>query len=220
MHKNTSLKYIFLLIILLTSCVHKKDTHNTKETTNTSGKNTGNSPTNDSENSKKMLYAIIYAKQGRIIAKKDLLFPGKMFKEKLGSTLADRESAVKKINDELNSFYATKCSSISGNKKCSLNKVTELDFDGGRIEIFNCPECIGSNGPDDSVDGIYHIASWDDAVDVGTEPGAQYTQHNADGTSTTHYKPFDAETHQIFKQVQNSQKTIDYLRKNGFTWGT
>ena len=76
----------------------------------------------------------------------------------------------------------------------------------GTISIFNCPECTGSNAPDEAVPGVYHIAAHDDAVEV-----AMNAKNN--------FQAYDPETHAVFKQIQDRADIITSLRNHGLSWG-
>lgn len=157
-----------------------------------------------------ILYGVIYGDKDRIILKQNPgshPFPGKVFMASYSKQDASSLDAARaKISKELNHYYGVRCQKDT-NKECSLEKVSNIDFSYGRVEIFNCPECKGSNSPEDSVANIYHIAVWDDAPEVGTNTGNQFV-----GT-------YDADTHRAFAQIQKNSGIVQELKNWGYRWG-
>lgn len=172
---------------------------NTNTTTNV---NTG------SPNRGGQIFAVIYANKDRIIAKQKSgePFPGQMFKSSFNSQNASELKAARKnIQEELNQYYGTMCQQVA-NSPCTIDPIADRDFALGRVEIFNCSQCQGSNASG-GLPNVYHIAPWDDAVEVATNTGNQYIGK------------YDAETHTIFEQIQQSPDTIELLRNKGYRWG-
>jgi hypothetical protein len=151
--------------------------------------------------------AVIYANRGRIIAKlnQNDKWPGKLFSVPL-LTNSNKKEAVKEITKELNTLYGKQCNSSEGSA-CTLDEIAGFDSYMGRIEIFNCPECSGSNAGNNFVPGIYHISTHDDAVEVGSKLGNSYVGE---------YEP---QTHDVFKLIQERPNLIKLLKAKGLIWG-